>query len=192
MQRIEVPVYAVQRSAVPRDLGEDATTDAISMLCWNVNNRVGRTTFRPEAANAAMETGADVLVFNEFFPGPQLEPFQRSLRDGGWQHQAMSESAGVKANRVLIASRVTFRVQCLPPSTLDGHLTANALCVDIGVVRVFALRVPTYDGTARQHAWDWIAEVSVTLPSFDVVHSHSVTRLSLPGPRASLLRTSSG
>ena len=32
----------------------------------------------------------------------------------------------------------------------------------------------------------------VTLPSFDVVHSHSVTRLSLPGPRASLLRTSSG
>jgi transposase-like protein len=32
----------------------------------------------------------------------------------------------------------------------------------------------------------------LTLPSFDVVHSHSVTRLSLPGPRASLLRTSSG
>jgi hypothetical protein len=34
--------------------------------------------------------------------------------------------------------------------------------------------------------------LDVTLPSFDVVHSHSVTRLSLPGPRASLLRTSSG
>jgi transposase len=33
---------------------------------------------------------------------------------------------------------------------------------------------------------------ALTLPSFDVVHSHSVTRLSLPGPRASLLRTSSG
>jgi endonuclease/exonuclease/phosphatase family metal-dependent hydrolase len=159
MQRIEVPVRAV----VPRVSGDDATADDISMFCWNVNNRVGRTTFRPEAANAAMETGADVLVFNEFFPGARLELFQRSLRDGGWQHQAMSESAGVKANRVLVASRVTSRVQSLPPSTVDGHLTANALCVDIGVVRVLALRVPTYVGTARQHAWDWIAEVSARL-----------------------------
>ena len=32
----------------------------------------------------------------------------------------------------------------------------------------------------------------VTLPLIDVVHSHSITRLSLPGPRASFLRTSSG
>jgi len=32
----------------------------------------------------------------------------------------------------------------------------------------------------------------VSLPLIDVVHSHSFTRLSLTGPRASLLRTSSG
>ena len=32
----------------------------------------------------------------------------------------------------------------------------------------------------------------MTLPLIDVVHSHSITRLSLPGPRASFLRTSSG
>ena len=42
MQRIEVPVRVVQRAVVPRDLGEDATADDISMFCWNVNNRVGR------------------------------------------------------------------------------------------------------------------------------------------------------
>ena len=40
--------------------------------------------------------------------------------------------------------------------------------------------------------WEQRGAGSLTLPSFDVVHSHSVTRLSLPGPRASLLRTSSG
>jgi site-specific DNA-methyltransferase (adenine-specific) len=33
---------------------------------------------------------------------------------------------------------------------------------------------------------------AVTLPLFGVVHSHSVTRLSLPGPRTSFFRTSSG
>jgi Zn-dependent protease with chaperone function len=32
----------------------------------------------------------------------------------------------------------------------------------------------------------------LALPLFDVVHSHSVTRLVLPGPRASFLQTSSG
>ena len=33
---------------------------------------------------------------------------------------------------------------------------------------------------------------SLALPLIDVVHRHSITRLSLPGPRASFLRTSSG
>lgn len=163
MQRIEDTVRAVQRAELARDSGESATDDDISMFCWNVNNRVGRTTFRPEAANAAMETGADVLVFNEFFPGARLEKFQRSLLDGGWLHQSMSETDGLKANRVLVASRVTLSIQCLPPSTVDGHLTANALCLDIGLVRVLALRVPTYEGIARQHAWDWIATVAARL-----------------------------
>ena len=37
-----------------------------------------------------------------------------------------------------------------------------------------------------------VTEVDLTLPLIDVVHSHSVTRLSLPGPRASFPRTSSG
>jgi hypothetical protein len=31
-----------------------------------VNNRVGRVKFDPQAAQAAMAIGADVLVFNEF------------------------------------------------------------------------------------------------------------------------------
>ncbi|MBK6470313.1 MAG: DUF723 domain-containing protein [Betaproteobacteria bacterium] len=46
---------------------------------------------------------------------------------------------------------------------------------------------------ARMSLQEFLERAKVlTLPSFDVVHSHSVTRLSSPGPRASLLRTSSG
>ena len=88
------------------EVGENPTADGVSMFCWNVSNRVGRTTFRPEAAASAMETGVDVLVFNEFFSGPHLAHFQATLSDHGWFHQAMSEWAGAKANRVLVASRV--------------------------------------------------------------------------------------
>ncbi len=164
MQRIDAPVSAGQHMEMAPDSGRGATAEGASIFCWNVNNRVGRTTFRPQAAQAAMETGADVLVFNEFFPGVRLEAFQRSLHDGGWHHQALSEVVGVKANRVLLASRLAVSVQCLPPSTVDGHLTANALCVDIGVLRVLALRVPAYEKKlARQQAWDWMAEVAAGL-----------------------------
>src|ERR1035437_461125 len=35
---------------------------------WNLNNRVGNTTFRSEAANAAIALNADVFVLNEYFP----------------------------------------------------------------------------------------------------------------------------
>ena len=34
--------------------------------------------------------------------------------------------------------------------------------------------------------------LSLALPLIDVVHNHSITRSSLPGPRASFLRTSLG
>ena len=38
----------------------------------------------------------------------------------------------------------------------------------------------------------WLGGVSLTLPLIDVVHSHSITRLVLAGPRASVPRTASG
>ena len=102
---------------------------SITVCSWNVNNRVGQTTFRPEAASAAMETGADILVFNEFFPKTALESYQRALTAGGWTNQAISEPSAVKANRVLVASRHPLAVTKLSASTVDEHLTSNALYV---------------------------------------------------------------
>ncbi len=39
---------------------------------------------------------------------------------------------------------------------------------------------------------DNLGPIQVALPLIDVVHNHSITRSSLPGPRASFLRTSLG
>lgn len=35
---------------------------------WNLNNRVGKVRLSPEAANAAIGLGTDVMIFNEYYP----------------------------------------------------------------------------------------------------------------------------
>jgi hypothetical protein len=108
-----------------------------------------------------METTSDVLVFNEFFPGKALDVFQEELRDGGWSHQELSEAAAVRANRILVASRFPVAVRPLPASTVDDHLSTNALCVDVGAFRLLALRVPAYEGgQQRKDAWTWLAAIA--------------------------------
>jgi len=72
---------------------------------WNLNNRVGKVRFRPEAASAAIAIGADVLVFNEYYPQEYGTAFCRALHDERWSHQEESKDTAEKANRVLIASR---------------------------------------------------------------------------------------
>ncbi len=134
---------------------------SLTVCSWNINNRVGQTTFRIEAAAAAMETDADVLVFSEFFPKTLLGVFQHFLTAGGWRHQEISDMGAVRANRLLVASRFPVVVKSLPPSTVDDHLSANALRVDIGALRLLAIRVPAYKG-GREHrnAWTWLAGIA--------------------------------
>lgn len=143
---------------------KEAGVPLMSVLCWNVNNRVGRTRFRPKAADAAMETGADVLVFNEFHPGKSMSSFRDALVQRGWTHQTLSLApVGLKVNQVLVASRSPHQLVELPESTVDEHLTSNALCVDFPDFRLFTLRVPTYRGESRAKAWDWIASVAESI-----------------------------
>ena len=145
--------------------GESGETGAVppsmTVCSWNVNNRVGKTTFRPEAAAAAMETDADVLVFNEFFPKDALPAFRANLTAGGWAHQTLSITGAVKANRIFVASRYPVTAVKLPASTVDEHLTSNALSFDIGVFRLLAIRVPAYEsGQERRDAFTWLAGVA--------------------------------
>jgi endonuclease/exonuclease/phosphatase family metal-dependent hydrolase len=164
--RVDAPAAMIQPSfwrerAIPHLLARACPGTPLRVVCWNVNNRVGHVKFRPEAAQAAMSTGADVLLFNEFFPGSQLERFIGDLKEGGWAHVQLSYEAKVKANRVLAASRIPFTVEALPPSPVDEHLQSNALLLRLNVgLDIFCLRVPTYDGAERVAAWDWVLDAA--------------------------------
>ena len=130
------------------------------------------------------------------------------LGDGApWSAGAAPDSAqAVAGSAGLAASGLTGWV--LP--TGDGGALAGALNQYLSMWNSVG---GTYSGLANQFhlvqpGFYWSATLfapapsgawafnggngDLTLPSLDVVHSHSVTRLSLPGPRASLLRTSSG
>lgn len=132
---------------------------------WNVNHRVGRTTYRPEAAHTACALEADLVCFNEFFPKAEEASFRRVLFDSGYRHQLSSPFApeGVSANRVLVASRAPLDPVELHVPNHEPHLRTNVLGVHTAGVTIVAIRVPAYDGLAAQHqlaAWDWVSETA--------------------------------
>lgn len=135
---------------------------------WNVNHRVGRTTFRPEAAHAACALNADLICLNEFYPKAQEGSFRRVLFDSGYCHQLISPAApnGILANRVLIASRRPIEKVELQVPTHEPHLRTNVLGVLVEGLTIVSMRVPAYDGLEAPHllaAWEWICEVAARL-----------------------------
>lgn len=74
----------------------------MKIATWNLNNRVGNVRFRPEAADAAVAIGADILVLTEFFPQEHENRFRNTLRNAGLSEQVMSPQPAEVANRVLI------------------------------------------------------------------------------------------
>ena len=132
---------------------------------WNVNHRVGRTTYRPEAAHAACALDADLICFNEFYPKGEEESFRRVLFESGYCHQLISPSApeGVLANRVFVASRTPLDPVDLEVPTHEPHLRTNVLGVQTEGTTIVAIRVPAYDGPTAQHqlaAWEWVSELA--------------------------------
>jgi endonuclease/exonuclease/phosphatase family metal-dependent hydrolase len=165
----EHEITAHETRALANDLADPGVTVAgrvdagprLRIASWNINNRVGRTRFRPDAAQAAMALDADVIVFEEFFASSNLERFLAELRDGGWKHQVMSNEPSIKANRILIASRVPIEPLILPASTVDEHLTANvAGAVLPGSLALLGVRVPTYRTDELARAWAWLGNVA--------------------------------
>jgi len=128
---------------------------------WNLNNRAGCVPFRPEAARAAIALGADVVVFNEYFPKGEHETFCASLRDAGWLHHEMSLDTGVRANRILIASRMPLEPLEIALPRFDRQFPSNLLGVRIPSigVSILGVRVPWYGGQSASltiSAWDWL------------------------------------
>lgn len=134
---------------------------ALTVTCWNVNHRTGRTPYHAEAAAAAMATGADVLVFTEFYPQAGLERFTSELREGGWTHQALSVEGEGRANRILAASRRPLVARTLPPTAVDEHLITNTLWLEVdSELQLLCSRMPTYEGQPRQEAWNWLVRLA--------------------------------
>jgi len=135
---------------------------------WNLNNRVGKVRFRPEAANAAIALGADLMVFNEFFPKQNEATFRGTLHDAGWQYQEMSIDTGERANRVLIVSKLPLHASNIRLPDFDRQFPSNVLCVDVPSVgfSVVGVRIPWYDKQDLGlviRAWDWLEFTAAAL-----------------------------
>lgn len=135
---------------------------------WNLNNRVGRVRFRPDAAKAVADLDADVLVLTEYFPQEHHDAFAACLVAGGWKEPLISREPAEKANRVLITARLRFERVKLALPDQDEQFPANMLAVrvpDVGI-SILGLRVPYYSGDSfprLRPSWDWIEATAATM-----------------------------
>jgi hypothetical protein len=137
----------------------------MKIAAWNLNNRVGKVPFRLEAAAAAIAVGADIFVFNEYYPQSHGQAFQAELENAGWVHQALSLQTDEKANRILIASKILIAPLTLTMPDFDQQFQSNLLGVKILDMNVslLGLRMPWYKSKALVTcAWDWVEETAST------------------------------
>ena len=140
----------------------------MKIAAWNLNNRVGKVPFRLEAAAAAIAVGADIFVFNEYYPQSHGQAFQAELESAGWVHQALSVQTDEKANRVLIASKIPIAPLPLTMPAFDQQFQSNLLGVKILDMNVslLGLRMPWYKSKALvTSAWGWLEETAASLIS---------------------------
>jgi endonuclease/exonuclease/phosphatase family metal-dependent hydrolase len=135
---------------------------------WNLNNRVGRTPFRPDAAAAAVALDVDTIFFNEYFPQAHGPSFERELADAGLAHQIISTKTPARANRTFVASRVPVERDSIDLPTFDHQFPANVLAVRFpdSQLRVLALRIPAYKSSQNDlglRSWAWLESAAATL-----------------------------
>lgn len=135
---------------------------------WNLNNRVGKVQFRPEAASAAIALGADVLVFNEYYPQQNEARFSQTLHDAGWPFQELSKDTGARANRVFIASRFPLQPMNIGLPDFDQQFPSNVLCVSVPSkgIAIVGIRVPWYEGLEVGlvlKSWEWIESTAAAM-----------------------------
>lgn len=135
---------------------------------WNLNNRVGRTPFRIDAAHAATSLGADTIIFTEYFPQQYHGSFCQILAQAGYDHQLISRDYGEVANRILIASLYPFEQSSLPLPEFDNQFPSNILAVFVPFMglHVIGLRIPSYGSKEKEllvKSWGWLEAIANTL-----------------------------
>jgi hypothetical protein len=140
----------------------------MKLAIWNLNHRVGKTKFLPQAASAIGSLLVDALVLTEYFPTDHHDAFAAELAKYGFSAQMLSRETGEKANRVLIAAKQPFEIDPLPLPDFDLQLPANVLAVRFPStgIRLLGLRVPYYtkkDLPRVLDAWAWLELASEML-----------------------------
>jgi hypothetical protein len=138
----------------------------MKIAAWNLNNRVGKVPFRLEAAAAAIAVGADIFVFNEYYPQSHGQAFQAELESAGWVYQALSVQTDEKANRILIASKIPIAPLTLTMPAFDQQFQSNLLGVKILDLNIslLGLRMPWYKSKALVTcSWDWVEKAAASL-----------------------------
>lgn len=140
----------------------------MKIATWNLNNRVGKIRFRPEAAVAAVALGADVLVLTEFFPQEHEKRFRDVLRGAGLSEQVMSPQPTEVANRVLMASRLPLVPLAIDDPTFDQQFRANIAAVSLPSMglSIVGVRVPAYGAKQFElliQAWAWLESTAAML-----------------------------
>jgi hypothetical protein len=128
---------------------------------WNLNHRVGKTRYQPQAVAAAMALDVDALLFNEYYPQQHRAEFESRLADGGWINQLITDEPPEVANRTFVASRVPVVAAPFALPFFDHQLPGNALAVQFpeSGLKVLALRIPAYESPHRglvAKSWDWL------------------------------------
>jgi hypothetical protein len=136
------------------------------LATWNLNNRIGKVCFQPEAAVAAVALGVDLMAFTEYYPKQQHERFCQVLADSGWVHQIISPDPGKITNRALIASRLTMRPEIVQFPGFDPDFVGNTVAAflpDAGL-RLLGVRVECFSQSLRTLAyWHWLERVAVNM-----------------------------
>lgn len=142
------------------ELCEVAPSPALRVATWNLNHRVGYTRYRPEAARAIAILGADVLVLTEYFPQEQDARFRDDLQEAGYLWISASANREVRANAVLIASRLAASAEPLALPGFDDQFDSNlhAIRLQTSEMVVIGVRIPWYtDGPCKvELAWEWL------------------------------------
>jgi len=137
---------------------------SVLIATWNLNHRIGKTRFRPEAARAIATLQADTVMLTEYYPQDHQNAFRAELTNAGWPHMLASENVGEIANRILIVSRFALEPFPLSLPQFDRQFPSNILCVTVPKVgvRVLGLRIPAYarkDRPCLLLAWDWLETI---------------------------------
>ncbi len=140
----------------------------VRLATWNLNNRVGKVRFRPEAANAAAALNADAIVLTEYYPQRHHRQFCRVLADSGLKYRVLSTKPAEIANRTLIVSRFPMVRDDLALPAFDNQFPANTVAAIIPSfgLRILGLRVPAYLPKQRDlllKSWAWLEDAATSL-----------------------------